>query len=95
MGMIVEDVKAMLLAHEEIDTSQTMIVNFNFFAPSSLDFFVYTFTRTTNWIRFHEIKQDVLLRIVAIIHSHDADIAFPTTTIDGLPAVSPEPSAES
>ena len=95
MGVIVEDVKAMLLAHEEIDTSQTMIVNFNYFAPSSLDFFVYTFTKTTNWIRFHEIKQDVLLRIVAIIHSHGADIAFPTTTIDGLPAVSPEPPAES
>lgn len=95
MGVIVEEVKAMLLAHEEIDTSQTMIVNFNYFAPSSLDFFVYTFTRTTNWIRFHEIKQDVLLRIVAIIHSHGADIAFPTTTIDGLPAVSPEPPAES
>ena len=89
MGVIVEDVKAMLLAHEEIDTSQTMIVNFNYFAPSSLDFFVYTFTKTTNWIRFHEIKQDVLLRIVAIIHSHGADIAFPTTTIDGVPAVVP------
>lgn len=94
MGVIVEDVKAMLLAHEEIDTSQTMIVNFNYFAPSSLDFFVYTFTKTTNWIRFHEIKQDVLLRIVAIIHSHGADTAFPTTTIDGLPAVMPEPPAE-
>ncbi len=91
MGVIVEDVKAMLLAHEEIDTSQTMIVNFNYFAPSSLEFFVYTFTKTTNWIRFHEIKQDVLLRIVAIIHSHGADIAFPTTTIDGVPAVVPGP----
>lgn len=95
MDVIVEDVKAMLLAHEEIDTSQTMIVNFNYFAPSSLDFFVYTFTKTINWIRFHEIKQDVLLRIVAIIHSHGADTAFPTTTIDGLPAVMPEPPAES
>ena len=95
MDVIVEDVKTMLRGHEEIDTSQTMIVNFNHCAPSSLDFFVYTFTKTTNWIRFHEIKQDVLLRIVAIVHSHDADLAFPTTTIDGLPAVMPEPPAES
>ncbi len=95
MDVIVEDVKTMLRAHEEIDTGQTMIVNFNHCAPSSLDFFVYTFTKTTNWIRFHEIKQDVLLRIVAIVHSHDADLAFPTTTIDGLPAVTPEPPAES
>jgi len=94
MDVIIEDIKTMLRGHEEIDTSQTMIVNFNSFAPSSLDFFVYTFTKTTNWVRFHEIKQDVLLRIVAIIHGHEADIAFPTTTIDGLPAVRPEPRPE-
>ena len=94
MDVIIEDIKTMLRGHEEIDTSQTMIVNFNSFAPSSLDFFVYTFTKTTNWVRFHEIKQDVLLRIVAIIHGNGADIAFPTTTIDGLPAVRPEPRPE-
>jgi len=91
MQAIVAEVKAMLLAHEEIDSEQTMIVNFNRFAPSSLDFFVYTFTRTANWVRFHEIKQDVLLRIIAIVHSQGADIAFPTTTLDGLPAVLAEP----
>ena len=65
---IVKDVKAMLIAHEEIDQSQTMIVNFNSFAASSLDFFVYTFTRTTNWIKYHEVKQDVLFRISERTH---------------------------
>jgi MscS family membrane protein len=84
MGEIVEAVKTMLLNHEEIDSTQTMIVNFDSMAASSLDFFVYTFTKTTEWIRFHEIKQDVLLKIIAIIHDHDADIAFPTRTLDGL-----------
>ncbi len=78
---IVKDVKAMLMAHEEIDQSQTMIVNFNSFAASSLDFFVYTFTCTTNWIKFHEVKQDVLFRISEIITSHGAEIAYPTSTL--------------
>jgi MscS family membrane protein len=78
---IVEDVKAMLLAHEEIDQEQTMIVNFNSFAASSLDFFVYTFTRTTNWIKYHEVKQDVLFRISEIIARHGAEIAYPTSTL--------------
>jgi MscS family membrane protein len=87
MGEIVEAVKTMLLNHEEIDSTQTMIVNFDSMAASSLDFFVYTFTKTTEWIRFHEIKQDVLLKIIAIIHDHDADIAFPTRTLDGLDAL--------
>ena len=71
----------MLLQHEEIDTSQTMIVNFNKFASSSLDFFVYTFTRTTNWIEYHAVKQDVLLKIIAIIEDEGAECAFPTSTV--------------
>lgn len=78
---IVADIKAMLCAHPEIDQDQTMIVNFTQFATSSLDIMVYTFTRTTGWIAFHEIKQDVMLRIAAIVAEHDAEIAFPTRTL--------------
>jgi MscS family membrane protein len=91
MGAIVADVKAMLQNHEAIDTNQTLIVNFNGYGASSLDFFIYTFTRTTNWIQFHEIKQDMLLKIVEIVHRHGADFAFPTTTLDGLEVLRPEP----
>ncbi|MCF6234768.1 MAG: mechanosensitive ion channel family protein [Gammaproteobacteria bacterium] len=85
MNSIISAVKEMLKNHPEIDQKQTLIVNFNSFAPSSLDFFIYTFTRTTDWIKFHEIKQDVLLKICDIIESHGGEIAFPTTTIH-LPA---------
>lgn len=81
MATIVEKVKAMLQAHPAIDTDQTLIVNFNGFASSSLDFFVYTFTKTTNWVEFHEIKQDVLLKILAIIEQQGAECAFPTSTL--------------
>jgi len=78
---IINDVKAMLQQHPEIDQSGTLIVNLNKFAPSSLDFFVYTFTKTTDWVRFHEIKQDVMLQIINIIESKGAEMAFPTSTI--------------
>ena len=81
MAAITRDVKQMLRDHPEIDTKQTMIVNFVKFAPSSLDFFVYTFTRTTDWIRFHEIKEDVMLKILEIIEGHGAESAFPTSTV--------------
>ena len=57
------------------------MVNFNSFAASSLDFFVYTFTKTTNWQEYHRVKQDVLLKIADIIASNDAGIAFPTRTL--------------
>ena len=79
--VIIAEVKSMLKNHPAIDKNTTLIVNFNAFGPSSLDFFVYTFTKTTNWVEFHEIKQEILLKILEIIHQHDADVAFPTTTV--------------
>ncbi len=81
MAAIVAGVKAMLAEHPEIDQTQIAIVNFNAFAPSSLDFFVYAYTRTTGWARFHEVKQDLLLKINDIISAHGAEIAFPTSTL--------------
>ena len=86
---IVADVKTMLQEHPEIDANQTLIVNLNKFAPSSLDFFVYTFTKTTEWVRFHEIKQDVMLRIISIIEGHGAECAFPTSTLHIAPGSMP------
>jgi len=81
MQAIVTAVEAMLRTHPEIDDSQTLMVHFNAFAPSSLDFFIYTFTHTTNWTKYHAIKQDVLLKIEKIIADAGAEIAFPTSTI--------------
>jgi len=81
MAAIVADVRSMLEQHPAIDNTQTLIVNFNSFAPSSLDFFVYTFTKTTDWIQYHEIKQDVLLKILSIVARHKAECAFPTSTV--------------
>ncbi|HFD33429.1 MAG TPA: mechanosensitive ion channel family protein [Gammaproteobacteria bacterium] len=78
---IITDVKNMLINHPEIDNTQTLMVNFNQFAASSLDFFIYTFTKTTNWIKYHEVKQDVLFKITDIVESHGAEMAFPTSTV--------------
>ncbi|PKF61177.1 mechanosensitive ion channel protein MscS [Psychromonas sp. psych-6C06] len=75
---IIQEVREMLLNHPEIDTSQTLIVNFDLFNNSSLDFFIYTFTKTTNWVEFHSIKQDVLLKVAKIVDHNNAQFAFPT-----------------
>ncbi|TVT35795.1 mechanosensitive ion channel family protein [Marinobacter vinifirmus] len=81
MQKIVEEIREMLKNHEEIDSNQTLIVNFLAFNASSLDIMLYTFTKTTEWVRFHEIKEDVLLKVSDIIESHGAEIAFPTRTL--------------
>ncbi len=81
MATVVAQVEAMLREHEEIDLGRTLIVNFVSFGPSSLDFFVYAFTKTTDWVTYHGIKQDVMLKILDIIHANGADVAFPTQTL--------------
>ena len=81
MGAVVADVEAMLRGHDDIDADKFLMVNFNAFAPSSLDFFVYCYTRTTRWAEYHAVKQDVLLRIIEIVGRHGAEIAFPTSTV--------------
>lgn len=93
MRRIVDDVRAMLEQHDEIDTDQTLIVNFLKFNASTLDIMVYTFTKTTQWVKYHGIKEDVLLKISDIIESHGAEVAFPTHTVhlpDGVRVSSSE-----
>ncbi len=78
---IVEQVEKMLLQHSAIDTTQTCFVRLVNFGASALEFLVYTFTKTTNWVEFQAIQEDIFLKILAIIDQHGAECAFPTTTI--------------
>jgi MscS family membrane protein len=78
---ILKDIETMLRSHEEIDPNQMLMVNFFEFGASSLNFFIYVFTKTTEWMKFEAIRQDVFLKTIAIIAQHGAECAFPTTTI--------------
>lgn len=80
MEPIVKAVREMLKEHPEIAQDQTQMVYFDRCAPSSVDFFIYCFT-TPVWAEFHRIKEDVLLKILAIIDEHEAQVAFPTSTL--------------
>jgi len=84
---LVDDIRGMLKEHSDIATDETMIVNFDRYNASSLDIMVYCFTRTTVWTEYHEVRQDVLLKIGELIEARGAEIAFPTRTlkIDSLP----------
>lgn len=91
---IVDDIRAMMQAHPGIDTTQTLIVNFNGFGASSLDLLVYAMARTTVGTEFHALKQDLLLQIGAIIERHGAEIAFPTRTLHLHSEVEPEHASQ-
>jgi len=81
MKNILDDIELMLKNHTEIDTNQMLMVNLVKFAPSSLEFMIYCFTRTTDWAKFQAVQQDVFLKIIDIITQHGAECAFPSTTM--------------
>ncbi|MGB1220948.1 MAG: mechanosensitive ion channel family protein [Alcanivoracaceae bacterium] len=81
MEPICKNVRKMLENHPEIETGHTLMVNFDSYGASHLEFFIYTFTKTTDWVRFHEIKQEILLKVMAIVEEHGAEFAFPTRTL--------------
>lgn len=80
MDAMVKDVKSMLVAHKDIDDSLTIMVSVNAFSVSSIELLICAFTCTGDWVRYHEIKQDILLRIGKIISEHGAEITGSTAT---------------
>ena len=79
---VLRDIRVYLQEHEQIDQDKAPIVNFISFGSSSLDCQIYCFTKTTVWAEYLMIQEAILLQVVQIIHQHNADIAFPTTTLD-------------
>ena len=79
--IILNAIEAMLRQHSAIDSDKTLMVNLHEFGASSLNFFIYAFTKTTDWVTFQKVQQDVFLKAIAIITEHGAECAFPTTTL--------------
>ncbi|MFU0832372.1 MAG: Mechanosensitive ion channel family protein [Oscillospiraceae bacterium] len=73
-------IRQMLLENENVDP-ETIIVVFNSIGESSLDLMLYFFTKTTNWQKYLEVREDIYYNILRIIEEEHAEIAFPTRTI--------------
>ena len=78
---IVNDIHTFLAQDPDIDQSQTLLVNFNNFGDSSLNIMVYCFTYTTVWSEWLAVQQKVFMKIISIVHSRNADFAFPSSTV--------------
>jgi MscS family membrane protein len=70
-----------LKVHPELVKDDALVAHFVQFADSSLNIMVNAHTEVTDWAQFHRLKEQVLLQILAIIHQHGADVAFPTRTV--------------
>lgn len=78
---IIKDIKSMLKSHSGIAQDQTMIVNLNNFGDSAQEILIYTFTNTSNWQEYLNIKEDIYYKIKEIIAKYGSDFAFPSESI--------------
>ena len=81
MEQIVAAVEKMLRSEAGIDTDMRLVVRFDEFGTSSLNFLVYCFTQAVQLTDYLTVQQSVYLKILEIIERHGAQCAFPTTTL--------------
>ena len=81
ISKIMVDIKDMLKAHEGISQKDSLMVNFDTFGDSSLDIFIYTFTKTANWAKYLAIREDINLQIMKIVEDNGSSFAFPSQSI--------------
>ncbi|BAI80745.1 mechanosensitive ion channel, MscS family [Deferribacter desulfuricans SSM1] len=77
---VVNQIREMLINHQDIH-DEPLMVYFTDFNSSSLDIFIYCFTKTSVWSDYLAIKQDVNLKIMEILESLEIEFAFPSTSI--------------
>jgi len=80
MRKAVEGIRKILAEHPGVDQS-FYLVYFRDFSASSLDIFVYYFTRSTVWAEYLDVRQDVNLKIMEYLESIGVEIAFPSQSI--------------
>jgi len=76
----VKRLKQMLIDHPGVHP-ETILVNFEKFNDSSMDIIVYCFTNTTVWAEYLEVRQDINLKIMAILDQEEVSLAFPSRSI--------------
>lgn len=79
---LIDDIKTLLRESEDFDTNMSQYVNFNAFGSYSLDILVCAYTKVTDNQSFYELKERFLFSILEILQKHEAELAFPTTTIE-------------
>ncbi len=78
---VLQDIQNLLRSHPALIKDDALIAHFVQFADSSLNVMINAHTDVTDWAKFNALKEQLLLQVLAIIHAHGADVAFPTRTV--------------
>ncbi|HBK52792.1 MAG TPA: mechanosensitive ion channel protein [Syntrophomonas wolfei] len=77
---VINKLKQMLAEHPAVDP-ETILVNFESFGESSLNIFLYFFTKTTVWAEYLLIKEELNLKIIEILEDEGVEIPFPSRNL--------------
>jgi len=80
MRELLDRIEKLLREDESVD-QEYMLVQFTDFGPSSLDIFIYYFTKSTVWKEYLDARQHVNLKIMDILEDMKLEFAFPTQTV--------------
>ncbi|REC96042.1 mechanosensitive ion channel family protein [Kushneria indalinina] len=78
---ITGDIRDMLDRDEEINSDELITVNFNQYGDYSLNLMIYALSSVTDWQRYNETRQRILLKVRDIIYRHGAELALPASRI--------------
>ncbi|NLO96613.1 MAG: mechanosensitive ion channel family protein [Peptococcaceae bacterium] len=76
----VEQIDKLLRNHDGID-QDFILVRFNEIKTSSLEIFLYFFTKTTSWAEYLQVKEDINLKIMKILEKEEISLMFPSQNI--------------
>ncbi len=80
LQLCIDRIRTMLEKHPEVHP-ETIFARFDEFNDSSLDIFIYFFTKTTVWGDHLAVREDINFKILAILEEEGVSVAFPSQSV--------------
>ncbi|MGF1510701.1 MAG: mechanosensitive ion channel family protein [Myxococcota bacterium] len=80
LSALLTDLRKLLTEHEGIDQG-FHFVHFTELGDFSLAIQIYCFTKSTVWVEYLAVQEDLLLQVMRLVEKNRLEIAFPTRTV--------------
>ena len=79
--VILDNIRHMLKKSADVDQSKPIFVHVTQLESSAVECMVYCFTTYTDWERFLQTQQNVMLGILKIIHDNESSYGIPVSQV--------------
>jgi len=80
MQKAIEGIEDILKKHPGVDQNFSL-VKFDEFEDSSLSIFLYYFSKSTNWVEYLQVRQEVNMQMMQLLEKLGLEFAFPSRSI--------------